>query len=168
MLLNLNLPRIYRHRNGVNTMKKTLFELRLKVQAKHLILMLSIITFLAMTIFISENAEYISITSERLSIAATVASGNCEFDDLEEDYNICQDRLGHLGETSGYGKMLVRMDASGWGKLGIFLLLVGQFAVIVFSATIMWVALCAFLEKIMRKLYQLMAAKAVKQNTRRK
>ena len=124
----------------------------MKIMPKHLIIVLTLVALFSMMTMMGDNIEYLSIVTERASVAKSVSSGNVDFDTIKADYENCIYRMQKLEEKSDYGFLLACVDSMNAGKLVNSLLILGETFIAFMATFVLGVALAVKVEKEYKKM----------------
>lgn len=127
------------------------------------IMMASVVLFFMLTLA-GDNVEYLSIVTERSSVAKYVNTGRLDFDTLKADYENCIYRMQRLKEKSDYGYLLSSIDSMNAGRMISGLLIFLQIVITAIAILILGVAL----EAKLRKEYKRAKRMVRRANARRK
>lgn len=113
----------------------------MKIMPKHLLIILALVALLAMLTLMWDNIEYLSIVTERSSVAKSVTSGRIDFETLKADYENCIYRMQKLEQRSDYGRLLSSIDSMNAGKIVNALLVLLQVAITMIATLVLGVAI---------------------------
>lgn len=99
------------------------------MKTKYLVILLALVVIFSMMLLIGDNAEYLSIVTERASVAKSVSSGKVDFEVIKRDYENCIYRMQRFEEKSDYCMLLSSIDSMNAGKLVNYLLIFGQIVI---------------------------------------
>lgn len=119
----------------------------MKIMPKHLIIVLTLVALFSMLTLMVDNVEYLSIVTERASVAKSVNSGRVDFETIKADYENCIYRMQRLAQKSDYGFLLSSVDSMNAGKLVNSLLILGQIVITLIAIFVLGVALEVKAEK---------------------
>lgn len=104
---------------------------------KYLFIIMALVALFSMLSLMGDNVEYLSIVTERSSVAKSVSSGKVDFETLKSDYENCIYRMQKLEQRSDYGFMLSNIDSMNSGKLVNSMLILVQMAITLIAALVL-------------------------------
>lgn len=128
----------------------------MKIQPKHLVLVLTLVALFYMMTLMGENVEYLSIVAERSSVAKSVSTGKVDFETIKADYENCIYRMQKLEGRNEYGFLLASIDSLNVGRLVNSLFILGQAAITLIAIFILGVALQVKIEKECKRMKRMM------------
>lgn len=102
----------------------------MKITYKHLIVVLTLVALFSMMTLMGTNIEYLSIVTERASVARSVSSGNVDLETVKNGYANCIERMKRFEEKSDYAFLLSSIDQITVGKTINALLIFSQIIVV--------------------------------------